>query len=222
MNKRLNTSFTGTIFISVPVFKFSFMKRLFFCAALSFVSVFMIGTQTQAQLQRGNVLIGADLANIDLSLDKGGNFGFRISPKIAWFINNNLALGGYLHTGLSTAKGAGTSVSYGVGALGRYYVNDETINLIRHSRFFVEGTVGIEGDNPAVGDNTNGLGLGVGPGWTYFISPNIGLEALLKYNGIVGFGSAPTSNNLNLSFGFQIYLSRARTNEIRENIERNK
>ena len=72
--------------------------------------------------------------------------------------------------------------------------------------FFVEGNVGIEGDNPATGDNTNGLGLGIGPGWTYFVNPNIGLEVLLKYNGIVGFGSSPTSNNLNLFIGFQIDL----------------
>jgi hypothetical protein len=84
------------------------------------------------------------------------------------------------------------------------------MNLLHHSRFFVEGNVGIEGDNPAVGDNTNGLGLGIGPGWTYFITPNIGLEALLKYNGIVGFGSKPTSSNLNLTIGFQIYLPPSR------------
>ncbi len=75
-------------------------------------------------------------------------------------------------------------------AMGRYYINDKQLNdLIGHSRFFVEGNVGIEGDNPATGDNTNGLGLGLGPGWAYFITPNIGLEALLQYCGIVGFSS---------------------------------
>jgi len=97
-------------------------------------------------------------------------------------------------------------VNYGVGALGRYYITNANAQIIPHSMFFVEGNVGIEGDNPATGDNTNGLGLGIGPGWTYFVNPNIGLEVLLKYNGIVGFGSSPTSNNLNLFIGFQIYL----------------
>jgi hypothetical protein len=135
-------------------------------------------------------------------------------------VRDNVALGAYFLVGLSTAKNAGTSVNYGLGALGRYYINDKTVNLVQHSRFFFEGTVGIEGDNPAVGDNTNGLGLGVGPGWTYFITPNIGLEALLKYNGIVGFGSAPTSNNLNLSVGFQIYLPSSRAKAIRNGVER--
>jgi hypothetical protein len=38
------------------------------------------------------------------------------------------------------------------------------------------------------------------------LTPNIGLETLLKYNGIVGFGSQAYNHNLNLGIGFQIYL----------------
>lgn len=186
------------------------MKRIItFCVLL-----LLAKEKINAQLQAGNVMVGADIAKFDLSLDEGGNFNFLINPKAAWFIRDGLAIGAYLNVGLSTAKDAGTSVSYGVGGLARYYINDKNLNdLIRHSRFFVEGNVGIEGDNPATGDNTNGLGLGIGPGWAYFITPNIGLEALLKYNGIIGFGSKPTSSNLNLSIGFQIYLPSARVRE---------
>jgi outer membrane protein with beta-barrel domain len=172
-----------------------------------------------AQIQQGNILIGADLTNINLSLDRGGNFSFRINPKVAWFVRDNVAVGGYLLAGLSTAKNAGTNVQYGVGVLGRYYLSGEKADLIRHTRLFFEGNVGIEGDNPAVGDNTNGLGLGIGPGIAYFITPNIGLEGLLKYNGIVGFGTAPTSNELNFSLGFQIYLSSSRARSIRDEIK---
>jgi hypothetical protein len=194
-------------------FKKNVMKRFTCFTLFLFLSICTI----KAQIQRGNVMVGGDIANIDLGLDKGGNFSFRIDPKAAWFIRDNLALGGYFLVGLNTAKGAGTSVMYGVGALARYYMGSAT-DVVRSSRFFLEGNVGIEGDNPAVGNNTNGLGLGIGPGWTYFITPNIGLEALLKYDGIIGFGSKPTSNNLNLGVGFQIYLSRARVKEVRSDI----
>lgn len=173
----------------------------------------------QAQIQQGNILIGADLTNINLSLDRGGNFSFAINPKVAWFVRDNIAVGAYVLAGLSTAKGAGTNVNYGVGALARYYLGAAEFPVIRHTRIFVEGNVGIEGDNPAVGDNTNGLGLGIGPGIAYFITPNIGLEGLLKYNGIVGFGSKPTSNELNFSLGFQIYLPTARAKAIRDDIK---
>jgi outer membrane protein with beta-barrel domain len=192
------------------------MKRIITYLA---ISISVLSYTAEAQIQRGNVLIGADLANINLSLDKGGNFSFRINPKVAWFIRDNVAVGGYVLAGLSTAKNAGTNVQYGVGALARYYLGASDVTLLRHSRLFVEGNAGIEGDNPAVGDNTNGLGLGVGPGIAYFITPNIGLEALLKYNGIVGFGTAPTSNELNFSLGFQIYLSGARARSIRDEIK---
>lgn len=159
-----------------------------------------------AQIQKGNVLVGADIANVNLSLNTGSNFSASLNPKAAWFIRDNIALGGYLNFGISTAKNAGTSVLYGIGPLARYYVNDPKINPIQHARFFLEGNAGIEGMNPAVGNSTNGLGLGVGPGLAYFVTPNIGLEALLKYNLIVGFGSSVTSSNLLLNFGFQIYL----------------
>lgn len=161
------------------------MKRNFICLIV-FVSLFSVSAS--AQIQRGNVLIGADLANVNLGLDEGGNFSFLIRPKVAFFIRDNVAVGAYLLTGLTTAKGEGASVQYGVGALSRYYFEGSSVELIRHSRVFVEGNVGINGDNPATGDNTNGLGLGIGPGIAYFLTPNIGLEALLKYNGIIGFG----------------------------------
>lgn len=176
-------------------------------------------TLLKAQIQRGNILIGADLTNINLSLDKGGNFSFLVNPKVAWFIRDNVAVGGYFIAGVSTAKGAGTNVNYGLGTLARYYFGPAELPVVRNTRFFAEGNIGIEGDNPAVGDNTNGLGLGIGPGVTYFITPNIGLEGLFKYNGIVGFGSKPTSNELNFSLGFQIYLPTARARAIRDEIK---
>ena len=119
--------------------------------------------------------------------------------------------------GLAPAKGIKPTSSYGVGVLSRYYVTDASLNLLRKTRFFAEATAGIEGYNPGEGDNTNGLGLSVGPGIAYFVTPNIGLEALVKYRGIVGFGSAATSSNLMFGIGFQIYLSRAKIeSEIKE------
>jgi hypothetical protein len=182
------------------------MKRIL----LPLMLVFLIFTQADAQIQRGNVMVGASLADIDLNLNKGGLFSLRIDPKAAWFIRDNLAVGAYVNLGFETAKNAGTGISYGVGPLARYYVSDRELNLLRKSRFFVEGNLGIQGSNPLLGESTNGLGLGIGPGLAYFITPNIGLEALVKYEGIVGFGSAVSNNNLNFGLGFQIYLPSSR------------
>lgn len=178
----------------------------------------LIATEkTNAQLQKGNVIVGGDIADFNLGLNKNSDFKMTINPTAAWFIQNNVALGGYVDLGVDAVKGA-TSTTYGVGALGRYYFGPGQVNtesVLKHTRVFAEANVGIEGSNVSHGATTNGLGLGIGPGIAYFITPNIGLETLLKYKGIVGFGNDPLNSRLDLSVGFQIYLpGRATQNKV--------
>lgn len=161
----------------------------------------------KAQIQRGNVMVGGDIANFNLGLTKGSIFSMDINPKAAWFIKDNTAVGAYAELGLRTGGNAGTTVAYGFGALARQYVSGNALSVLRHTRLFFEGNVGIEGLNiSSSGNSTNGVGLGIGPGLAYFITPNIGLEGLLKYRGRLGFGNETTSSDLNLNVGFQIYL----------------
>ncbi|HEX8461384.1 MAG TPA: hypothetical protein VF623_08135 [Segetibacter sp.] len=182
------------------------MKKTLFILAV----VMTAGTfAANAQIQRGNVMVGGDIADFNLGLNKGSYFTMQISPKAAWFVRDNTALGGYVNLGVSTAKGQGTTFIYGVGALGRLYVSGNAVPALNHTRLFFEGNLGIEGENYSasnINSSTNGLGLGIGPGLAYFITPNIGLEGLLKYQGIVGFGTRATTSNLNLNVGFQVYL----------------
>ncbi|HKG08777.1 MAG TPA: hypothetical protein VKB19_20065 [Pedobacter sp.] len=159
-----------------------------------------------AQIQKGNVMMGANISDISFGLDKPNVFSLSINPKAAWFVQDGLALGGDVSFGLATAKGSGTDISYGVGALGRYYGSTGANEVVRNSRFFGEATIGVSGVNPSEGGNTNGLGFSFGPGFTYFVTPSIGLEGLLKYNGVVGFGSSAYAHQLSLGVGFQIYL----------------
>lgn len=177
------------------------MKKITLAALALFGLVF----SAKAQIQKGNVLIGGDLAGLQLGLDKPTSFTGSISPKAAWFIQDNVALGAYGDFGIATTKGKGTDFNYGIGALGRVYSGAGT-EIVKHGRFFGEANVGFEGINPSVGGSTNGLGFGVGPGFAYFVTPSIGLETLLKYNGVVGFGGNTYTNNLSLNFGFQVYL----------------
>jgi hypothetical protein len=167
----------------------------------------MCAVKVNAQLQKGNVLVGATLANFNIGLNAGNAFNINITPQAAWFIKDGLAVGAYINLGASGSKGTAPTTTYGFGGLGRYYVNDPNINLTKKTRFFLEVNVGFQGINVSeLKNNTNGLGFGFGPGIAHFVTPNIGLEVLLKYNGVAGFGSSAYQNNLNLSFGFQIYL----------------
>lgn len=173
----------------------------------------VIGFTANAQIQKGNVLVGGDLADLSLGLNTPNVFKIDIAPKAAWFIQDNVAVGGYVNLGLATAKGSSTTTTYGLGALGRYYAGSD-MTVLRHGRFFGEANIGFGGTNVSDGGgNTNGLALGIGPGFAYFVTPSIGLETLVKYNGLTGFGDQGYQSTLTLNFGFQIYLPAKSTAE---------
>ena len=146
---------------------------------------------------------------MSLNLQSGNTaFSFNIEPKVAWFVSNNFAIGGQVLAGINTSNGY-TAFNYGIGPLARYYMPAKG-TMVKKSRIFFEGNVGVNGQNVKVtgspSTNTNGFGLGIGPGYSYFINQNVALEALLKYNLSAGFGNSTTNNAITLGIGFQIYL----------------
>ncbi len=192
------------------------MKKIIFVV----LATCSLAIGAKAQIQKGNIMIGSTLSNLSLGIDKPNAFSFNLSPKAAWFIRDGLALGGEVDFGLYTKTDAGTDINYGLSALARYYGETGANQVVRSSRFFGEATVGIQGVNPSSGENTNGLGFSFGPGFTYFVTPSIGLEALLKYNGVLGFGSSAYAHNLGLFIGFQIYLpGRSTAKKVQRDIE---
>jgi hypothetical protein len=50
------------------------------------------------------------------------------------------------------------------------------------------------------------LDFGVGPGYSCFITPNIGVEGLVKYVGQAGFGNEGLNSAITFNVGFSIYL----------------
>ncbi|WP_026896718.1 outer membrane beta-barrel protein [Daejeonella oryzae] len=164
-----------------------------------------------AQTQKGNVMWGASVSNIGLDFQKGNTgFSMDLTPKIGYFIKDDLAVGPEIALGVNTNDGS-TVFTYRAGGFGRYFLsNAEVTEVVRGSRWFLEANAGLTGTNVKVkglpSTNTNGLGIGFGPGLAYFVTDRISLEGLLKYNLGVGFGNATTTNRVNLGIGFQIYL----------------
>lgn len=184
------------------------MKKITFLAAFALLA---LAIPASAQIQKGNVMVGGNILTSGFQFDANNAFDITLNPKAAWFISDGVALGADVNLGYSTADFTGNTLSYGVGALGRYYGAKGANEVINHSRFFGEATVGINGRNinpygDVASSNTTGLGFSFGPGFTYFITQSVGLEALVKYNGIVGFGNQTYTHGLGLGFGFQIYL----------------
>ena len=183
------------------------MKKLIFEAA---VLVTGLLSTANAQIQEGNWMVGSSLLTSNFGLNTGAGYNIAIQPKAAYFIKDNVALGGYVNLGISkVTKGSPTRFDYGVGALGRYYVSPGEAgvdNLLNHGRWFFEGNLGVGGSSVENGNSTTGLDFGVGPGYSYFITPNIGVEGLVKYVGQSGFGNEGLNSNITFNVGFSIYL----------------
>lgn len=196
------------------------MKKLLLGAFVLGAGLFSVAN---AQIQEGNWMVGGNLVGAEFGLNKGGGYNFQIQPKGAYFIKDNVAVGGYVDLGFSGAKDAPTTFIYNVGALGRYYLNPGekgVDNLLKHGRWFLEGNVGVGGSSISKGGaSSNGLNFGFGPGYTYFITPNIGLEGLLKYDANAGFGDVGYTHRINFGLGFQIYLPTSKAKQIIKGVE---
>ncbi|WP_426279245.1 hypothetical protein ACN9MN_08485 [Chryseobacterium sp. S-02] len=188
---------------------------------LILAGIFAIGgltTIANAQIQKGNWLVGSSLLSSNFGLNTGGGYNISIQPKGAYFIEDNVAVGGYVNLGISkVTNGSPTRFDYAVGGLGRYYLSPGekgVDNLLNHGRWFFEGNVGIGGSSVENGNSTTGLDFGVGPGYSYFITPNIGLEGLVKYQGQAGFGSEGLNSNITFNVGFSIYIPTSKAKQV--------
>ena len=193
------------------------MKKLFFGAVVLAAGLF---TTANAQIQEGNWMVGSSLVASNFGLNSGAGYDFAIQPKAAYFIKDNVALGGYVNLGFAkSGKGEATQFNYAVGALGRYFLSpgeSGVDNLLNHGRWFFEGNLGIGGTSVENGISTTGLDFGVGPGYSYFITPNIGVEGLVKYNGVTGFGNEGLTSRISFNVGFSIYLPSGQARRIAE------
>ncbi|MPS65882.1 MAG: hypothetical protein DI622_08965 [Chryseobacterium sp.] len=188
---------------------------------LILAGIFAIGGLTataNAQIQKGNWLVGSSLLSSNFGLNTGGGYNISIQPKGAYFIEDNVAVGGYVNLGISkVTNGSPTRFDYAVGGLGRYYLSPGekgVDNLLNHGRWFFEGNVGIGGSSVENGNSTTGLDFGVGPGYSYFITPNIGLEGLVKYQGQAGFGNEGLNSNITFNIGFSIYIPTSKAKQV--------
>jgi len=211
------------------------MKKLFLLCALVVFGM----TSAYAQIQEGNIMIGAGLGNsivgnnnssilgFNFGLNDGAGYSLGISPKVGYFVKDNLLIGGLVNLGYT--KGAETTdaeapetFTYGLQALSRYYLSpgEEGVdNLLNHGRFFLEVNAGIAGENIKDGNTTNGFIFGFGPGYSYFVSDNVALETSLKYNGLVGGGNTTYKQSIGLNFGVQVFLPSSKVKNRAEDVE---
>ncbi|MDT0641517.1 hypothetical protein RM553_01610 [Zunongwangia sp. F363] len=190
---------------------------------------------TQAQLQEGNFMLGADLGNglvnpasnglfgLNVGLNDGAGWDVGISPKAGYMLTDNFLLGGIVNLGhYKASEGSDGVFVYGVQALTRYYISPGEAGVedsVPAGQFFIETNAGIAGRNVSGGSTTNGFAFGFGPGYSYFLTESIALETSLKYNGLAGGGNEDYQNSLGLTVGVQIFLPRSNAEDAVEDFD---
>ncbi|MYY43912.1 hypothetical protein [Elizabethkingia anophelis] len=171
----------------------------------------LLSSLTKAQLQKGKLMVGGNIMSSDFALNNGGNYNINMEFKSALFLADNFALGGEKTVSFKGAKDTKTIYNYNFGILGRYFFNKEkSKDLSGCGKFFLESDLGIGGiHNGQEGKSTSGLNMGIGAGYSYFLSSHAAIEALVLYNGNIGFKNSSSSSAIGVSIGFQIYIPSA-------------
>ncbi|WKS95972.1 hypothetical protein [Riemerella columbina] len=181
------------------------MKKLILGAAVFAAGLF---STANAQIQEGNWMVGGHVA--DMRFTNG--FELNLQPQAGYFIKDNWAVGAKVGLDILSPKGTSdTQTNWSITPFTRYYFGDNQIDgLLKNGRFFAEGLVGFGGINSSEGASTNGVQLGIGAGYSYFISRNVALEGMLNFDTVTGGGNTLGNGNLGFSFGFQIFLPSAK------------
>jgi len=171
------------------------MKKILLSAAAIIAFAFTAQAQEIAPttgFSEGDVFI---TGSVGFGTTKTGDFKtdqFTISPKAAYFVTSNIAIGaqiGYTSatTTIPNPFGDGSvdqdTNSFAVGAFGRYYFTPA-----RNFSFF--GQLGVdyvtaktEIEGVPGESKTNGFNVGLAPGVSYFVSDHIAFEATFGFLG---------------------------------------
>lgn len=205
------------------------MKKFLFLAS---VLIFGFSNVSNAQLQEGNIMLGADLGSgvtttatnglfgFNLGLDEDSGYNLGLSPKIGYFLNDDFVVGAIVNLGYDNEAGDDAETSntftYGLQGFSRFYLTPADLDLaddVPTGQFFIETNAGLAGRNIEGGDTTNGFAFGFGPGYSLFLNDNVALDASVKYNGLTGAGSDNYTHSLGINLGIQVFLPRGQAED---------
>ncbi|SDY39596.1 Outer membrane protein beta-barrel domain-containing protein [Hymenobacter psychrophilus] len=178
----------------------------------------LASSAAQAQTAQGTRVLGLSGGNFTFqSNDNIKRFSGTLMPSLGIFVADNLAVGvavplGYSRLKLDVADGiTNRSLTLGVLPWLRYYLPSESKHQV-FGELSVGGVLssyrsnnGIPGESYF--DTDVHFAGSAGLGYSYFITPAVGLEGLLAYQRITG-NSNSGNGALSLNLGFRIYLPR--------------
>jgi outer membrane protein len=188
------------------------MKKLLFTAAIAVLGFTNVNAQEEAKtfsFAEGDIILEG---NVGFSSQNDKNFdekssGFNVSPKLGYFLSEDLAIGADLSFRSFKTEVAGTDTEdfsgFGAGVFARYYFLD----LGERFKTYTEFGVGYESLNDKIVDSKfNTIGAGLDLGINYFVTEKIALSFGLR--NVLSFSSgksdadgAEAETNFNLGFG---------------------
>ncbi|SHG10056.1 outer membrane beta-barrel protein [Pedobacter caeni] len=171
------------------------MKKLL----LSLVAVSAFAFSSQAQTEKGKIMVGGNVAFDTKKTDASGaksNTNFQIVPSVGYFVADNFAVGtgigyGYSKTnGIAVADGAAAILgnknsSFIVSPFGRYYANlSESFKFFGQlsvpMAFGKDKAVDANGNTGAKTGTTTEIGVALSPGFAFYPTKKIGIEFALN------------------------------------------
>jgi Protein of unknown function (DUF3575) len=189
------------------------MKRLFL-----FIAIAMIGLTVAAQTKKGDKLVGVGIGGINYTNSDskttysntptvynsdGNSFSISVNPNVAWFVKDNLAIGGGVSVSFYSSKGTSsnsssattsenksTQPSVYIGPFARYYFGGSPKGMPFAQVNFNYGIYGGNSESKVStgsssetktkpkGDWNTGLTFG----YEHFVTSNIGLFASIGFN----------------------------------------
>lgn len=173
------------------------MKKLL----LSMVAVAAFAFTTQAQTEKGNVMLGGNVGFSTSKTDGAAksDVNFSIVPSVGYFVSDNFAIGtGVGYTSSKQVSNKTLNEAFEVAPFGRYYVN-----LSDQFKFFGQLSVPMAFGNNKLVDNdgetgdkyasTTNIGVTVAPGFAFFPTKRIGIE--VSMNGL-GYNNLKVKNEV--------------------------
>jgi hypothetical protein len=216
------------------------MKRLFIALAL-LVSTSLVNAQPvetittetpRLGIAKGTVLLGG-VGGINFSTAKAytnmtsgttisgprtTSFAANFSPNVGIFLFRNFAMGLKLRADYNSSRVEGfnktVNTIFNVGPFLRYYNPLSPKLLLFYELQYGMGRT-VTNAGTATATKVRGNVLSFGPGFTYLINPNVGIEALLMYENFSSVTNLPTGtvtknvyrgNYIRFNVGVQMYL----------------
>lgn len=199
------------------------MKRYIYLLAcvLSASTALAQTKENSPQVKQDVIMVGGNIGNFRANFQTDANqVQLQLTPRIGWMLRERFMWGVYADFDFQAVQNAQTQIRYGAGLFARAYTGRGGSVGYSKTRLFGEFSSGFGGLNLKVADQSkpsstvNGLAIGFGGGFAYFPAQNIGFELMPRLLFNTGMGSAQARTAFSITFGANVYLSRAKAVEI--------